>query len=355
MPRRQKPAERRRCRGVALITVLLVVAIATILAVGMVRSQHMALERAGGLFSQDQAMLYTQGAEDFARELLRQDYDDDKHGNHMVDHPGEAWAQPFPPFPVDGGVVNARITDLQGRFNVNRLWHDNAPDPEAAAIFQRLLRNLDLPQTLVPALTDWLDADGDPSGADGAEDDFYSRLEVPYRAANQPLADISELLLVKGFTPDVVAKLRPHVCALPGSALINVNTADPVVLSALVDGLSMHNAEDVSSQRPAKGYASVDDFLSGSVFNGLDSGEKSSLRSELDVRTHYFRLLTDADIGGRHSVLYAVIARSDSGTLQVVARDFSRKIPALSAAGQNTTTLDAGTPDAVPAASPDSP
>jgi len=319
-----------------LITVLLVVAIATILAVAMLRSQHLALQRAAGLFSQDQALLYTQGAEDFVRELLRQDADEDKRSGKPVDHPGEVWARPFPPFPVDGGVINARVIDLQGRFNVNRVWHDNAPDPAAIAIFQRLLKNLDLPDTLAPALTDWIDADSDPTGSDGAEDDMYSRLDTPYRVANQPLSDVSELRLIKGFTPEVMLKLRPYVCTLPATALLNINMADPVMLSALGASISARHASELSSQRPAKGYASVDEFLGQPVFNGMDSDRKAELRNQLDVSSHYFQLIADADIAGRHSMVLAMIARSDSGTLQVVARDFSQKVAAPAAGAKSS-------------------
>lgn len=333
---------RSRMDGVALITVLLVVAIATILAVGMLRSQNLALQRAAGLFDQDQAWLYTQGAEDFVRELLRQDFDDDKRSGRQVDHPGEAWAQPFPPFPVDGGMIYARVADQQGRFNLNRVWHDNAPDPVAAAIFQRLLKNLDLPDTLVPALTDWIDADNEAAGSDGAEDDSYSRLEPPYRVANQPVSDVSELRLIKGFTPEIIAKLRPYVCALPAPALLNVNTADPVILAALAIRMTSRNASELSSQRPANGYASVDEFLAQPVFNGLEVARKTELRSQLDVRSHYFQLIADADIAGRHSMVLAVIARSDSGTLQVVARDFSQKLAIPAAAADSSSGDNAG-------------
>ena len=325
MPYRYPQAKRAQSRGIALITVLLVVAITTILATGMLRAQHQALQHAAGLFNQDQAWLYTQGAEDFVRELLRQDFDDDKHKAAQVDYPGEAWAKPFPPFPVDGGMIRARVFDQQGRFNLNRIWHDNAPDTTATAIFQRLLKSLDLPETLAPALTDWVDSDNEATGSDGAEDDFYSRLEQPYRVANQPLGDISELRLIKGFTPEIITKLKPYISALPASALLNINTADPVILAALSPNLSTRNASELASQQPAKGYASVDEFLSQPVFNGLDSAQKTALRSQLDVHSHYFQLLADADIAGRHSVLLAVIARSDSGTLQTIARDFSQK------------------------------
>jgi general secretion pathway protein K len=318
---------------VALITVLVVVAIATVLGVGMLRNQQQALQHAAGLFQQDQARLYTQGAEDFVRDLLGEDLKSDKRRNKQIDHPGETWAKPFPPFPVEGGMVRARVEDLQGRFNVNRLAAEG-PDGPATAIFRQLLRNLGLPDTLAPAVADWLDADDQPRDSDGAEDDFYSRLPRPYRAGNQPLADISELRLVRGFTPEIIAKLEPFICALPEAAALNVNTASPTVLSALLESLTATAAAEIERQRPEQGYASVDDFLGQTVFNGLDSGQKERLRQQLDVRSRYFLLMADAEIGGRHSMAYSVLARSDSGTLAVISRDLGRKV--AQAAGKST-------------------
>lgn len=329
------PEHRQRQGGVALITVLLVVALAATLAVGMLRAQHMAMQHAAGLFSQDQAWLYTQGAEDFVGELLREDSRRDEREGRKVDHPREVWARPFPPFPVDGGMIHARLLDMQGRFNLNRLWHDNAPDPVAAAILGRLLKSLDLPETLTEALTDWIDANNEPTGAGGAEDDFYSRLERPYRVANRPLTDVSELRLVKGFTPEIIARLRPYVTALPASALLNVNTADPVVLAALSPTFSPRTAQEFAQQRPDKGYAAVDEFLSASVFNGLDGAQKNELMPQLSVNTRYFELLADAEIAGRHSTVLAVLARSDSGTLRTIARDLGQKFVTASTRSEN--------------------
>ncbi|MDF2447018.1 MAG: ral secretion pathway protein [Moraxellaceae bacterium] len=312
--------------GVALLTVLVIVAIATVLCVGMLRGQRQSLQHAAGLFHQDQAWLYTQGAENFVRDLLKEDLKSDKRRNKQVDHPGEAWAQPFPPFPVEGGMVRARVEDLQGRFNLNRLGEEDSSDGPASTIFRQLLRNLGLPDALAPAVSDWVDADDTPRDGEGAEDDFYSRLPEPYRVANQPITDISELRLVRGFTPQVIAKLRPHVTALPPQAMLNVNTAGATVISALLPALTPSAARDLDAQRPKDGYPSLDDFLSQPVFNGLGSDEKDRLRQQLDVRSQYFLLLADADIGGRHSMVHAVLVRGDSGTLRVVSRDLGQKV-----------------------------
>lgn len=332
-----------RQQGVALITIMLVVALATLLAVSMMRNQNISLRYAEGLFSQDQAVLYTQGAEGFVQDLLLRDQSEDKRKKREVDHPGEPWAKPFPPFPVPGGLVQARLTDLQGRFNLNLLWRENAINTAAQTSFKRLLVNLDLPDNLDLALIDWMDGDNEPNGTDGAEDDYYTRLPLPYRVANQSLNDVSELLLIKGFTPEVVNRLRPHVTVLPSAATINVNTATPEVVRILTENMTLSGAEELARNKPADGYESVDAFLGEPAFNGLDNAAKDAIRPLLGVRTGYFELAADAAISGRHSMLHAVLARGDSGTLRVVTRDYGRQFssttnaPSASPAGMTTT------------------
>lgn len=341
MTSKHRPA---RVRGVALITVLVVVAIATVLSVAMIRSQQQALAHAAGLFGQDQAWLYTQGAEAFVGELLAEDLKSDRRKNREVDHPGEAWAKPFPPYPVEGGMVRARVEDLQARFNLNRLGSESDENGQAHQIYRQLLRNLGLPDNLGPALADWIDEDGDPRPVDGAEDDAYSRLPQPYRAANQALADVSELRLVAGYTPQVIARLRPYVSALPTVATLNVNTARPELLGAVLATLTPAAAGELARQRPSDGYASVDDFLAQPAFNGLSTEEKNRLREQLGVRSQYFQLVADADIDGRHSILHAVMVRADSGTLRVMSRDYSRKAVEAAAATQQENAPEAALP-----------
>lgn len=331
-----------RQQGVALITVMLVVALATLLAVSMMRNQNISLRYAEGLFTQDQTILYTQGAEGFVQDLLLRDLDNDKRNKREVDHPGETWAKPFPAFPVPGGSVQASLHDLQGRFNLNLLVQENAVNPAAQTTLKRMLANLDLPENLDAALIDWMDSDNEPNGVDGAEDDFYTRLPVPYRTANQPLADVSELLLVKGFTPEVVAALRPHVSALPATALINVNTANPELVRAFTENMTVSGAEELRRNRPSDGYETADAFLDEPAFNGLDASAKNALKPLLVVRTAYFELSARATISGRHSVLHSVLARGDSGTLGVVSRDYGRQFTVPSAATTKGPDLPAG-------------
>lgn len=80
-------------QGVALITVLLIVAMATVLAVAMVKSQQSLLRRSGSVLSQDQAYLYTLGAEFFAKSVLLDDKEKDKNKNMPQDTLNETWAK----------------------------------------------------------------------------------------------------------------------------------------------------------------------------------------------------------------------------------------------------------------------
>ena len=60
-----------RQQGVALITALLVVAIAAVAAVSMASRQQLDIRRTGGLLHGEQAWAYVNGAETWARAVLR--------------------------------------------------------------------------------------------------------------------------------------------------------------------------------------------------------------------------------------------------------------------------------------------
>ena len=100
-----------RQRGVALITAIVVVAIATILAVRIGTRAALDLRRTAGLVALDQGWHVALGAEAWAIEVLKEDYEDSPDSDHLA----EGWAQPLPPLPVDGGEVRGAVEDMQGR------------------------------------------------------------------------------------------------------------------------------------------------------------------------------------------------------------------------------------------------
>ncbi len=103
-------------RGVALVTALLVVALATVAAVAMASRQQLDVRRTANLLQGDQAYVYAQAVEDWARVVLKRDAED-----NQIDKLDDDWAQRLSPIVVPGGQVDGFIIDLQGRFNLNNL------------------------------------------------------------------------------------------------------------------------------------------------------------------------------------------------------------------------------------------
>jgi general secretion pathway protein K len=127
-----------RQRGVALITAIVLVAIATIIAVHLGTRASLDLRRTAGLLALEQGWHVALGAEAWAAEVLREDREDSQ-----TDHLAEPWAQPLPPLPVDGGEVRGALEDMQGRFNVNNLLTGSGEVNEVSlARFERLLEQV---------------------------------------------------------------------------------------------------------------------------------------------------------------------------------------------------------------------
>lgn len=289
-----------RQRGVALITALLVVALAVAAATAMATRMHVDVRRAANLLHGEQAYAYALSAESWAFVILREDA-----GNSEHDALDEDWATALPPISVEGGVVSGRVSDLQGRFNVNNLLDPTgAPDTNQIDYFRRLLTVLDLDPLLSAALLDWIDEDINATFPGGAEDDLYLLQEPPYRAANRPLVSTSELLLVQGFTDEVVATLAPHVTALPAVTAINVNTATAEVLLALDPNLTAQDVEILLAEREQKPFTDHAAFLAHDALAGLSPAVTT------DVSSSWFQVLTDVQVGSGQARVDSLLERA---------------------------------------------
>ena len=287
-------------KGVALITVMLILALATILAVSMSSRQQLDIHRSANVFNFEQAYQYVSGAESWAKQILMRDQQDNK-----IDSFEDAWATVLPPLPIEGGQMSGQIEDLQARFNINNLVLNGKPDKLYIERFKRLLRNLGLNEDMATVLVDWIDAN-EKVGFLGAEDNEYLNLSPPYRTANHVMEDVSELLLVKGVDFESYEKLRPFVCVLELNTAINVNTASAEVLSSIVKDITLEDAEELVKDRNKKTYETLDDFLQHPLLK-----QKKVKNEGLSVSSNYFQLNSTAQIE-RISVEYSTIIRRDS-------------------------------------------
>ena len=309
----------RRQRGIAAITAMLVVTIATMLAIELVWDLNLDVRRTQTLLLRDQAVQIALGAEVWVSDILRQDFEDD--GGSGTDHLNEVWAQDIPPLPVEGGTVDGTVEDLQGRFNLNNLLDPQGrKDPLAVDQFRRLLRSLELDAELADAVVDWIDPD-QVAELSGAEDDVYTSRTPPYRAANFWFTTTSELLAVSGIDGEVFRTLEPHVSALPvatgqAGALtrINVNTATGPVLRSLGDDVTDSTVEQWLEDRP---FDDMDAFMEATQ-ELLDP----AIRPYLDVGTAYFRLTVITSIGTTRLSMYSLLERNAQGVVIARLRSF---------------------------------
>lgn len=301
---------RGRERGVALITALLVVALATTASVAMIAGQQLDIRRTGNTLHYEQAYLYINGMEQWASRVLRQDGRDNEY-----DHGAEEWATQQPPIPVEGGQLSGYLEDRQGRFNLNSLLHGAEPDEAAVEQFRRLLRVLELDPELANALLDWLDADLEPRFPGGAEDDLYLAQQPSYRSGNGALASVSELRLLHGLDAEGYAVLAPHVAALPGQTPLNVNTASAEVLMSLADGVDEGLAEALVEARGDEGYARLEDFLEQP---GLS--ELALPVERLGVASRYFMLTSRVQFGRVEVSYQSLIERGQGNRTRVIRR-----------------------------------
>ncbi len=303
-----------RQRGVALITAIVLVAIATMLAVHIGTRAALDLRRTAGLVALDQGWHVALGAEAWAAEVLRDDLADSDA--QSTDHPGEAWAQPLPPLPVDGGEVRGALEDMQGRFNLNNLLKpDRTPNEVAIRQFGQLLIQVGAQPRWAPMMVDWIDDDTIPE-LEGAEDGTYLSQNPPYRAANVLVTTTTEMMALPGMTREEFDRIRPYVAALPVGTTINLCTAKPQVLAALMVGGTDFGDEELLQSNRRDGCFPTRDVLE----NTLDPGSWSALKESVSETTDWFRATTAVRIGTSELTLYSLIHRNGQTGIRTVLR-----------------------------------
>jgi general secretion pathway protein K len=307
-------AGRRQQRGIAALTAILVVAIATVLAVNLLWTTSVDIQRTQTLLQQEQARLYDLGGEDLAKFFLAEDYQDKPD----FDSTQEFWSQLFVRQFKDG-TLEGTLVDQQGLFDLNSLVDRQSTkrNDEAAEQFKRLLQLLDLEQPLDPstadelanAAVDWIDPDTEEDPRGGAEDAHYMSLQPPYLPANLWFISISELQAVKGFTPEIMEQLAPHITALPprvqppGRWPLNANTATDLVLASLIP------------QQTADSVASVvhGEYDSLAGFNEdfqLATGQPVPPEIPVEFASNWFLLTVTTTIGTTRSTMYSLLERN---------------------------------------------
>ena len=245
-----------RQRGVALISVLLVMSLALLLTGGMLRSHRLLVQGSAQQLQQIQLRQLGLAGEAWAQQVLE--------GSEIttagpVDL-SQDWARLGPAFAAEDAQMNIAIEDLSGRLNLTPLLALGQVDQVTLGRWRRLLALLDLPALSLPQVG--------------------------------PVQELSQLRLLPGIDAQTLRRLEPWVTLLPKEARLNVNTAPQLLLMTL-DGMEAGPAQALVSQRCDKPYASVQAFTHDALVSGLGLSSHG-----LGVGSRWFRITVSVTRGG---------------------------------------------------------
>lgn len=309
-------------RGIALITILVMVALATILAATIVKRQANTAENTAYLMRQNQSLMYAKSAEAFFSELLV----DDAENAADIDHLQENWAKPMPAFPVEDGFVSGTIQDESGKFNLNSLVNaDGTPNLPAKIWFEKLLLRVGLQEKLSEAVIDWQDPDDQTIGGMGAEANYYQALSPSYLPSNTQLHHVEELKLVRGFEGKKYLQIADYVTTAPNTdSKLNINTASAVLLASLDPKLEVNAVQQVIQQRQAnlQYFSNVSELWAIEPFAQVSNEVRTELNDLLGVQSNYFKARIEVILSERKRQFSSDLVRKDK-TVYVAYRSMA--------------------------------
>jgi len=323
-------------RGIALITVMLVVALAAVIATQMLARLQLQVQRATNINFNQQAYWYAVGAEAFTKRVLFTAFEDEQDVTHL----GQIWAQGKSSYPVDFGEISGEITDMQACLNLNALRGEtNGSGSEgtnklpARKALETIISALNVDgigefeaQYMADALTDWLDEDGSIASSGGAEDSDYAAKEFAYLPANHFIGSVNELRVIEHFTIPVIAALKDHVCVIPNNNLhqININTLaedKPELLQGLLS-ISRNEAEELLAARDAEGFKDVEEFFNLPEVNKLKISDEQ--KQQFVVDSEYFKLKASTNFNNSYFHMSSILQVASNQQINVISRTIGR-------------------------------
>ncbi|WP_101759480.1 type II secretion system minor pseudopilin GspK [Oceanicoccus sp. KOV_DT_Chl] len=305
-----------RQSGVALITVLLIFALAAIITSQVASRNYRDIRKTANFIDSKQSYHFALAGEQLARQLLYRDFSEGDRT--AVDSLSDNWANIDQVFDIENGSMTIEIIDLHSRFNVNNLIaEEDRVNRPAAEEFSRLQSQLELSQDYTDLVLDWIDSDTLPREG-GAEDEQY--VESGYLAANQPLIDETELRLLQQMTAADYERIKDSLTALPlavndkktGITKYNLNTLDAKLLKVLSVALDERQISQIEQIQRQGGLDTVGQWTSRSGLADL-----ASISQQLTVRSEFFEVRVIANYQQRISVIRTHLYR-DKGDGQLI-------------------------------------
>ncbi len=275
-------------RGMAIISALLIAAVVAVIAAGLLTRQRVftrSLE-AEQLRIQGQWLLL--GALEDSRQRLWEARQKD-----VLTRLDQPWAR------AQKGLFEGRLEDEQGKFNLRNLVNRGRPDAEQVQNFERLCGLI---------------------GVNGALSRRISqRVIASYDQTDQPakypmLRSLDDLSGVEGLDPLLLQRMQGFISVLPGVTWVNGNTARAEVLSAVVPGLSLSQAQALVAERDGgRWFINRGDFV-----NRLHLPQVAVESVLVGITSEWFRLHGQTRREQRRVTLDALLHRPENRQPQVI-------------------------------------
>lgn len=318
-------------RGVALILVILVVALAIIVVTALTKSAYLEARSNSVVENSIEAEYLLKSAVNFAVTLV------DINPTRLMDGPQDPWAQfltgiPIPPEMLGvnkvGLTLALEITPENSKIRLSQIY-DSTSGPNTAwipifkLVFQQLGFDDDKEETqgfgkfigrhfnseeLISNLIDYMDPDSisnsPPNFASGVESD------APEEFANQEIKSLSELNSIPGFTPERIRKLTPYF-TLKDQPRLNINFTDPLIFQSLDPEITPQNIADIvafrsGAQGPFKATSDLNSILGPDILGRI--GPK------IETSSKYFQVIAKAGYAAKTYFVKAIISRDTSGS-----------------------------------------
>lgn len=344
--------------GIALITAVIAILVLTALAAGFALSMKVETRLAFNANSETQLYWLGRSGVELARWVLAQErcpYD--SLNQIWAGGPGSDCETNGPlaglslnNYPVGDGTVSVKIVDLERKANIN-----TASSTEIQQALTLMGVDANSISVVSDSIQDWIQP-GDLPRVAGAKSDYYQGLDPPYYAKNAPIDDLSELLLVRGVTPEMydpktyggtnhpgaVFQHKLGLGTAPGqtpnypfglvdvftpvsSGRININTADANVLQ-LIPGVDPATAESIIKLRagPDGADGTEDDTPfanpTGALQSaGLNPAFVSQAGNFLITRSSTFEVHVTAQIAVQKREFVAILVRYTGTDIRVVS------------------------------------
>nr|WP_315493067.1 type II secretion system minor pseudopilin GspK [uncultured Pseudomonas sp.] len=290
-------------RGMAIISALLIAAVVAVLAGAILTRQSVFTRSLEAEQLRVQGSWLLQGALQASRQQLW-----DARRKEVLTRLDQPWARPF------AGVVEGRLDDEQGKFNLRNLVSQQQPDVAQLQSFQRLCQLLGIDPNTSQRISQRVLA----SYAQRAGGSDVSSLRSTSPEAAQTLLPARAPMLRSlddlALEPGVQQRLAAYVSVLPDNTWVNGNTASAEVLSAVVPGLSLSQAQGLVAERDSgRWFINRGDFV-----NRLRMPQLLVDSVQVGITSEWFRWHGRARREQRRVAVEALLYRPEDRQPQVI-------------------------------------